>query len=122
MKTVTYEDALKGFRAVGVEPGDTVLLQSAMRPFGFVEGAGKAIGEALYEALGKDAGTLVAPALCFIHEVQDHPVIDPVNDKSEMGAISEAPEVLGRMIGGWIAAERDKAAGKEQQKAARESS
>lgn len=90
MKTVTYQDALRGFRSVGIEAGDTVLLQSAMRPFGFVEGAGKTIGEALFEALGRDAGTLVAPAFCFIHEVQEHPVIDPVNDKSEMGAISEA--------------------------------
>ena len=90
MKSVTYQDALRGFRSVGIEAGDTVLLQSAMRPFGFVEGAGKTIGEALFEALGRDAGTLVAPAFCFIHEVQEHPVIDPVNDKSEMGAISEA--------------------------------
>lgn len=90
MKTVRYEDALKGFREAGVQPGDTVLLQSAMRPFGYVEGGGKTIGEALYEALGREAGTLVAPAFCFIHEVQEHPVIDPVNDPSEMGAISEA--------------------------------
>jgi aminoglycoside 3-N-acetyltransferase len=90
MKTVNYEDALKGFRAVGVQPGDTVLLQSAMRPFGYVEGAGKTIGEALYEALGRGEGTLVAPAFTFIHELQEHPVIDPASDKSEMGAISEA--------------------------------
>lgn len=90
MTTVNYDDALKGFRAVGVQPGDTVLLQSAMRPFGFVEGAGKTIGEALYEALGRGEGTLVAPAFCFIHETQEHPVIDSANDKSEMGAISEA--------------------------------
>lgn len=90
MGTVRYEDALAGFRAVGVKPGDTVLLQSAMRPFGFVEGAGKTIGEALLEALGKEEGTLVAPAFTFIHEVEDHPVIDPENDPSEMGAISEA--------------------------------
>lgn len=90
MQTVRYEDALAGFRAVGVQPGDTVLLQSAMRPFGFVEGAGKTIGEALYAALGNEQGTLVAPAFCFIHEVQEHPVIDPAQDKSEMGAISEA--------------------------------
>jgi aminoglycoside 3-N-acetyltransferase len=90
MQTVRYEDALAGFRAVGVQPGDTVLLQSAMRPFGFVEGAGKTIGEALYAALGNEQGTLVAPAFCFIHEMQEHPVIDPSQDKSEMGAISEA--------------------------------
>ena len=38
MKHVTYQDALAGFRAVGISPGDTVMLQSAMRPFGFVEG------------------------------------------------------------------------------------
>lgn len=90
MVTVHYQDAFEGFRAVGVREGDTVLLQSAMRPFGFVEGAGNTIGEALYEALGREKGTLVAPAFCFIHETQEHPVIDPANDPSEMGAISEA--------------------------------
>lgn len=36
--------------------------------------------------------------------------------------LSKQIDELGRMIGGWIAAERDKAAGKEQQRAVRESS
>ncbi|MCE5188562.1 MAG: AAC(3) family N-acetyltransferase [Eubacteriales bacterium] len=90
MQIVVYQDAIKGFREVGVVPGDTVLLQSALRPFGYVEGAGRTIGEALLETLGKDRGTLVSPAFSFIHEVQEHPVIDPANDPSEMGAISEA--------------------------------
>ena len=35
--------------------------------------------------------------------------------------LSRHIDELGRMIGGWIAAERDKVAGKEQQKAVRES-
>ncbi|HQQ41142.1 MAG TPA: hypothetical protein PLR57_06500, partial [Clostridia bacterium] len=61
--TVQYEDALKGFREVGILPGDTVLLQSAMRPFGFVEGAGKTIGMALKEALGNAGATSVPSSL-----------------------------------------------------------
>ena len=36
--------------------------------------------------------------------------------------LSKQIDELGRMIGGWITAERDKAAGKEQQRAVRESS
>ena len=48
----------------------------------------------------------------------------PGEDKADHRylVLSRHIDELGRMIGGWITAERDKAAGKEQQKAARESS
>lgn len=59
MKTVTYQ-TLRGFRAVGIEPG-TPFCCNPPCPFGFVEGAGKTIGEALFEALGKDAGHTGSP-------------------------------------------------------------
>ena len=47
----------------------------------------------------------------------------PSEDKADHRylVLSRHIDELGRMIGGWITAERDKAAGKEQQKAARES-
>lgn len=86
---VRFDDALKGFRELGVKPGQTVLIHSALRPFGYVEQGGMTIAKALYETVG-DEGTIVAPAFCFVHEIQENPIIDPQNDPSEMGAISEA--------------------------------
>lgn len=91
--TVGFQEAVEGFRKTGIGTGDTVLLHSAMRPFGFVEGGGETIARALLEAVGPE-GTLVTPAFCFIHEIQEDPVIDPENDVSEMGAISEAARRL----------------------------
>lgn len=88
--TVRFQDALQGFRQLGIREGDTVLIHSALRPFGFVEGGGAAVANALFEALGKEKGTLIAPAFCFKHEIEENPVIDPENDSSEMGIISEA--------------------------------
>ena len=35
-------------------------------------------------------GTLVVPTFTFAHEVEEAPIIDPANDPSEMGAITEA--------------------------------
>ena len=86
---VTFQNALEGFQRAGISSGDTVLLQSALRPFGYVEGGGETIARALWQAVGAE-GTVVAPAFCFAHEAVDNPVIDPANDPSEMGAISEA--------------------------------
>ncbi len=90
MYDVGFENALEGFKKAGVEVGDTVLIHSALRPFGYVKGGGRTIAEALYEAVGKDEGTMVAPAFNFAHEIEQIPTIDPENDVSEMGAISEA--------------------------------
>lgn len=90
MFDVRFQDALEGFRQAGIQEGDTVLLHSALRPFGLVEGGGMTIAEALYEVLGREKGTLIAPAFNFAHEIEEIPVIDPENDASEMGAISEA--------------------------------
>lgn len=90
MFDVYFKDALEGFRRSGIEAGDTVLIHSALRPFGYVEGGGMTIAKSLYEAVGTNDGTIIAPAFCFIHETQEEPIIDPENDPSEMGAISEA--------------------------------
>lgn len=90
MFDVRFQDALTGFQKVGIQEGDTVLIHSALRPFGLVEGGGLTIAEALYEAIGMEKGTLIAPAFNFAHEIEEVPIIDPVNDVSEMGAISEA--------------------------------
>ena len=85
---VTVEEMKAQLRAAGIETGDTVLVQSALRSVGHAENGAAGVVEALLDVLGPD-GTLVAPAFCFAHELGENPLIDPLNDPSEMGAISE---------------------------------
>lgn len=85
---VTADDALAGLRAVGIDAGDLLFVHSALRPFGQVEGGALTIARALVDAVGP-GGTVVAPAFTFRHEAEPDPVIDPGEDPSEMGAISE---------------------------------
>jgi aminoglycoside 3-N-acetyltransferase len=47
-------------RALGLAPGDTVLVHSSLRAIGFVAGMAQAVAQALLDALGPD-GTLVVP-------------------------------------------------------------
>ena len=89
MNTVTYSQLVQDFKRAGICAGDTVLIHSAMTPIGYVEGGAPTVAKALYDVIGEE-GTLVAPAFCFFHEAEKDPIIDPINDKSEMGAISEA--------------------------------
>ena len=85
-------DLARGFRAVGLGPADVILVHSALRTLGRVEGGAAAVRDALLEAVGP-TGTLVAPTFTFVHEIEADPIIDPLADPSEMGAISEAIRV-----------------------------
>ena len=94
---VGNNELVEGFRRVGLKAGDVVLTHSAMRTFGRIEGCADAVVDALLEVLGP-RGTLVVPTFTFAHEGEDNSVIDPVADRSEMGAITETarkrPEAL----------------------------
>ena len=78
-----------GFHGLGLRAGQVVLVHSALRTLGVVDGGAGTVVDALLHVLGPD-GTLVGPTFTFIHEVEPEPVIDPARDPSEMGAISEA--------------------------------
>lgn len=86
---MTQSQIATGLRDLGLQPGDVVLIHSAMRTLGHVEGGANSVVEALLDVIG-ERGTLVAPTFTFIHEPEDDPIIDPATDKSEMGAITEA--------------------------------
>ena len=94
---IAITDIVRGLQDVKIERGDVVLVHSAMRTFGKVQGGGKTVVEAFLKVLGPE-GTLIMPTFTFAHEAEKEPVIDPQNDKSEMGAISESvrlhPEAL----------------------------
>ena len=78
----------QGFRRIGLESGQVVLVHSAMRTFGYIEGGAESVVAAFLEVLGL-RGTLVTPTFTFCHEAEDDPIIDPLQDPSEMGIITE---------------------------------
>ena len=86
---VTRQQICDGLQAVGLKRGDAVLVHAAMRTLGRVEGGADTVVDALLETVGP-AGTVVVPTFTFAHETEADPIIDPANDPSEMGAISEA--------------------------------
>ena len=90
---VTREEVRSVLQDCGVVAGDILLVHSALRPFGLVEGGARTIVDGLTDAVGA-GGTLVAPAFTFRHEAEDDPLIDPAGDRSEMGAISEQVRLL----------------------------
>ena len=87
-KGLTQAEIEEGFRNIGLESGQVVLVHSAMRTFGYIEGGADTVVRAFLQILGSQ-GTLVAPTFTFCHEAKEDPIVDPAQDPSEMGIISE---------------------------------
>jgi len=85
---LTQQQIVKGLRNVGLKDGDVVFVHAAMRTMGPVRGGADTVAEALLEVIG-DRGTLVVPTFTFASEKTNDPIVDPQNDPSEMGIISE---------------------------------
>jgi aminoglycoside 3-N-acetyltransferase len=94
---MTRSDIEEGLLELGLRRGDTVLLHSSLRSFGFVEGGAETVVDAFLTVLGED-GTLVVPtfgALGIITEVvREHPravrSIHPIASVAAIGAHAEA--------------------------------
>lgn len=84
---LTKAEIVRGFEQLGLENGDVVLVHSAMRTFGHIEGGADTVIDAFLEVLG-EKGTLVVPTFCYIHEVEDDPIIGMPTEPSEMGIIT----------------------------------
>jgi aminoglycoside 3-N-acetyltransferase len=61
---LTYEELVEGFRGLGVEEGDTLLVHSSYKSFGPVDGGPQTVIRALEAALG-ESGTLIMPTFNF---------------------------------------------------------
>ena len=61
---LTSDDLLEGFRALGVEEGDTLLVHSSYKSLGAVDGGPQIVIKALEAALGPE-GTLIMPTFNF---------------------------------------------------------
>lgn len=59
--TITCERLVADFRALGFEPGDTVLAHSSLKSLGYVEGGPRTVIEALYQSVSP-GGTIALPA------------------------------------------------------------
>lgn len=61
---LTFEGLVQGFRDLGVEDGNTLLVHSSYKSFGEVDGGPQTVVRALEAALGPD-GTLIMPTFNF---------------------------------------------------------
>lgn len=75
--------------ALGVRPGDLLMVHSSLRSIGLVEGGPETVVDALLQALGPQ-GTLVVPTFTYPTAGNPEFVFDPIHTPSQMGAISEA--------------------------------
>ncbi|MBR3941940.1 MAG: AAC(3) family N-acetyltransferase [Clostridia bacterium] len=84
MKEKIQQDLL----ALGIQPGDVVLMHSSYKSLGQIEGGAKTFFEAFLELLG-DEGTLVLPTLSFKWVTKEAPLFDKNETPSCVGYLSE---------------------------------
>ena len=58
--TITLDRLVTDLRALGLEPGDTVLVHSSLKSIGYVENGPRTVIEAIYQSVSPD-GTVVLP-------------------------------------------------------------
>lgn len=74
--------------ALGVKPGDTVLMHSSFKSLGGIEGGAEGLFKAFQEVLGEE-GTLILPALSYAFVDAGQPVFDLDQTKSCIGFLPE---------------------------------
>jgi aminoglycoside 3-N-acetyltransferase len=85
---LTFEKLLEGFRKLGVQEGDTLLVHSSYKSFGEVEGGPQTVIRALEAALGTDGdGTLIMPTFNF--DFNKGAPWDVRTTPSKMGVLTE---------------------------------
>lgn len=88
VRPVTGTRIARGLRRLGIAGGETIMLHSSLRSFGWVDGGAPTVVRALLEALG-EKGTLVVPTFSAYLQ-QGESCWDREHTPSRMGAISEA--------------------------------
>lgn len=94
-QTVDQAAIVSALRALGIRPGDNLLVHSSLSRLGFVEGGVDAVVRALQEAVGI-RGTLGAPTFWVVdpNVVEEDTLFDAVQGKSQLGSISERIRLL----------------------------
>ena len=83
---LTLTDLITEFRALGLRPGDTLLVHSSYKSFGGVEGGPQTVIDALLEVLTPE-GTLIMP--CFNFDFCKGEPWDVRSTPSHMGILTE---------------------------------
>lgn len=83
---LTFENLVEGFRELGVEEGDTLLVHSSYKSFGPVDGGPQTVIRALEAALGAE-GTLIMPTFNF--DFTKGAPWDVRSTPSQMGVLTE---------------------------------
>jgi len=83
---LTLESLTSGFRELGVQSGDTLLVHSSYKSLGEVDGGPQTVIDALLAALGPD-GTLIMPTFNF--DFNQGKPWDVRKTRSKMGALTE---------------------------------
>lgn len=86
--SITQQDIVAGIRALGVSPGDLLLVHSALSSFGHVEGGAVAVARALVESVSP-GGTAFVPTFNY-----GQLPYDPATTPSLTGAITESFRTL----------------------------
>lgn len=87
---LTFEQLVEGFRELGVEEGDTLLVHSSYKSFGPVDGGPQTVIRALVAALGPE-GTLIMPTFNF--DFNKGAPWDVRTTPSKMGVLTELVRV-----------------------------
>ena len=89
---ISKEQLIGDFIKAGIQPGDTLLVHSAMSKIGYLENGPKTLVDALLETLGNE-GNLLMPtspnASLQIEYAKNNPIFDVLNTPSRLGSVTE---------------------------------
>lgn len=91
-QTIGKARLVEELRAAGIQPGDTLLVHSAMSKIGYLENGPKTLVDALLEVIGPNGNLLMptSPNASFqIEYARQNPVFDVLNSPSKLGSITE---------------------------------
>ena len=84
----TVEQLKKDLSAIGIRPGDTVLMHSSFKSLGGVEDGAVGFFRGFLDLLGSE-GTLVLPTLTYAYTTREHPFFDVTATPSCVGYLTE---------------------------------
>jgi len=84
---VAQEQLVTGFRGIGLERGDGLIIHSSLRSLGYVDGGADTVLDALLEVIGPD-GNLMLPTFNYTRPLPE-PYYDPAVTPGRTGIIPE---------------------------------
>lgn len=84
---VKRKNLIEGFKRIGLQKGDLVMVHSSLSSFGYVEGGAETVIESLWAII--EPGTLIFPTFTFSFVNSEHPPFNPEKTPSVVGKITE---------------------------------